>query len=98
MNIPIQSLSDPSKFIVNANIDQNKCIYTKEQRELYHKCKKIQSNVNNYECVKCANKSNLVYCLDCDRVYCDSNFHLINHLYENPNHKRLYSFKLQREV
>lgn len=37
INLPVQSLSDPNKFIVDLSSNTNKCIYTKEQRELYKK-------------------------------------------------------------
>jgi len=64
---------------------------------MYKKCNEI-GHKKNAVCSECGIRSNLVYCLDCDVLFCDGRGHLTSHLRDNPTHTKLYSFKLRRQI
>ncbi|KAK2572808.1 hypothetical protein P5673_001796 [Acropora cervicornis] len=71
--------------------------YSKSLKEYYKRCQMLRES-KDANCSDCGGKSNLAYCLECGLTLCDGRGHLIDHLLEYPNHCKLYSFKLQRQV
>lgn len=58
---------------------------------------KIKQKIADYHCTICRCFHNLVYCVQCNNVYCDS-IHLCDHLYSFRSHHTLYSIKLKRLI
>lgn len=76
--------------------NQNTVLHPK-LKNMYKKCDQLKNKTDIY-CSECSSKFNLVQCLDCDTVWCDDKFHLINHLKSNPSHTTLFSYKLRKLI
>ncbi|CAK9863057.1 unnamed protein product [Sphagnum jensenii] len=98
MAIPAPSPANPTLYQIPVEQKRREVCPRAELRALYKRCKQIGAVANSSTCGKCGTRFNLAFCLDCSKSFCDSLGHLTQHLQENPSHRQLYSFKMQRAV